>query len=117
MWLMLSTLVLPMLIAPLLFLQAAWPFLKPVVGVLAIALGIINIIQSVRWFDKGVLREPMLWVLGRIEPTRAPAPAAAATCEPVRTAAVSCTRDCRSVAESSGFCSRYRLSAFSCSLL
>ncbi|MCG6504312.1 NnrS family protein [Kingella sp. SNUBH-2017] len=63
MWLMLSTLVLPMLIAPLLFLQAAWPFLKPVVGVLAIALGIINIIQSVRWFDKGVLREPMLWVL------------------------------------------------------
>lgn len=55
----LAALLLPLAAAALMMFQAA----LPLAGALAVAAGVINCIQSVRWFEKGVLREPMLWVL------------------------------------------------------
>ena len=59
MWVALSALVLPMLMAVLMMLQIA----LPLAGLLGIAAGIINLVQVHRWWAKGVMREPMLWVL------------------------------------------------------
>ncbi|MDO5639723.1 MAG: NnrS family protein [Neisseria sp.] len=59
MWVALSALVLPMLMAVLMMLQTA----LPLAGAFGVAVGIINLVQVCRWWDKGVIREPMLWVL------------------------------------------------------
>lgn len=59
MWLMMSALVLPMLMSALLMMQS----LGRLAGLLGLGAGVIGLVQSVRWFHKGVLKEPMLWVL------------------------------------------------------
>ncbi|UOO81160.1 NnrS family protein [Uruburuella testudinis] len=59
MWVALAALVLPMLMAVLMMLQTA----LPLAGLLGVAAGVINLVQVCRWWHKGVLREPMLWVL------------------------------------------------------
>ena len=59
MWAMLGALVLPMLMAMLLMFQAA----LSLAGVLGVLAGGLGIIQCVRWFDKGILPESMLWIL------------------------------------------------------
>ena len=58
-WVALSALVLPMLMAVLMMLQTA----LPLAGLLGVAVGIINLVQVYRWWHKGVADEPMLWVL------------------------------------------------------
>lgn len=59
MWAMLAALVLPMMMATLLMFQAAlW-----LAGVLGVFGGVLGLVQSVRWFHKGVLPESMLWIL------------------------------------------------------
>ncbi|SSY69968.1 NnrS family protein [Alysiella crassa] len=59
MWAMLAALVLPMMMATLLMFQAAlW-----LAGVLGLVGGVLGLVQSVRWFHKGVLPESMLWIL------------------------------------------------------
>ena len=58
-WLMLSTMLLPLAAAVLLMTLTA----LPLAGVLAAAAGVVSCIQSVRWFEKGIVREPLLWVL------------------------------------------------------
>ncbi len=59
MWVALSALVLPMLMAVLMMLQTA----LPLAGLLGVAVGIINLVQVCRWWHKGAAGEPMLWVL------------------------------------------------------
>ncbi|WP_107727047.1 NnrS family protein [Neisseria weaveri] len=59
MWVALSALVLPMLTAVLTMLHTA----PAIAALAALAAGIINFIQIFRWWHRGVLREPMLWVL------------------------------------------------------
>ncbi|WP_314341874.1 NnrS family protein [Simonsiella muelleri] len=59
MWAMLGALVLPMLMAMLLMFQAT----LPLAGVLGVLAGGLGIVQCVRWFDKGILPESMLWIL------------------------------------------------------
>lgn len=59
MWVALSALVLPMLMAVLMMFQTA----LPLAGLLGMAAGIINLVQVFRWWHKDVVREPMLWVL------------------------------------------------------
>lgn len=58
-WAMLGALILPMLMAVLLLFQAGLG-LAGLCGVLA---GTLGLVQSVRWFHKGVLSESMLWIL------------------------------------------------------
>lgn len=59
MWLMLAALVLPMCMAVLLMFQVA----LPLAGLLGVIAGVLGVVQSIRWFHKGVLPESMLWVL------------------------------------------------------
>ncbi len=59
MWAMLAALILPMLMAALMMLQTA----LPLAGVFGVAGGVLGVVQSVRWFHKGVLPESMLWIL------------------------------------------------------
>ncbi|WP_373741263.1 NnrS family protein [Neisseria sp.] len=59
MWVMLSALVLPMAAAML----TAHRLLPSLAGLLALAAGIINLVQVFRWWHKGVAKEPMLWIL------------------------------------------------------
>lgn len=59
MWVALSALLLPLLAAVLMMLQTA----LSLAAAAALAAGVINLVQVFRWWHKGVLREPMLWVL------------------------------------------------------
>ncbi|MDO4997594.1 MAG: NnrS family protein [Neisseria sp.] len=55
----LTALLLPMVSAVLLFHQ----ILLPVAAVCSIAAGVLAGVQGMRWWQKGVLKEPLLWVL------------------------------------------------------
>lgn len=57
----LAALLLPLLAATLMMSQIA--FLQPIAAILAMAGGILGLIQTVRWFEKGILPEPLLWTL------------------------------------------------------
>lgn len=57
-WLINASLLLPIVAAVLLFFQAAKPAAIP-----ALLAGAVGIRQTVYWFEKGILREPMLWTL------------------------------------------------------
>ncbi|QMT32040.1 NnrS family protein [Alysiella filiformis] len=59
MWAMLAALILPMGMAMLLLFQAA----LPLAGVLGVAAGLLGLVQTYRWFHRGVLPESMLWIL------------------------------------------------------
>ncbi|MDO4641151.1 MAG: NnrS family protein [Neisseria sp.] len=59
MWLALSALVLPMVAALLMSLQTA----LPLASLCSVAAGVIGLVQTCRWFEKGTLREPLLWIL------------------------------------------------------
>lgn len=54
-----AALVLPLLAATLMMLH----ILLPVAAILAIAGGVLGLVQTVRWFHKGMLPEPLLWTL------------------------------------------------------
>lgn len=58
-WAMLAALILPMGMAMLLMFQAA----LPLAGLLGILGGLLGLVQSCRWFHRGVLPESMLWIL------------------------------------------------------
>lgn len=58
-WLALGALVLPMAAAALMALQ----ILLPLAALLTLAAGIIGLVQTYRWFEKGALGEPLLWIL------------------------------------------------------
>ncbi|XXQ67445.1 NnrS family protein [Neisseriaceae bacterium B1] len=54
-----AALVLPLLAATLMMLH----ILLPVAAILAIAGGVLGLVQTVRWFHKDILPEPLLWTL------------------------------------------------------
>ncbi|MDO4433846.1 MAG: NnrS family protein [Alysiella sp.] len=54
-----AALCLPLIAAVLMMLGV----LLPAAGILAVAAGILGMIQTYRWFEKGILREPLLWTL------------------------------------------------------
>ena len=58
-WTAFAALLLPLLAAVLTMLQ----LLPAVAALLAVAAGALGLVQTIRWFEKGVLREPLLWIL------------------------------------------------------
>lgn len=54
-----AALVLPLLAATLMMLH----ILLPLAALFAIAGGVLGLVQTVRWFHKGILSEPLLWTL------------------------------------------------------
>lgn len=56
---MLLSLILPLIAALCLLMQTALA-LSAIFNIIA---GTLGLLQSIRWFNKGILREPMLWVL------------------------------------------------------
>lgn len=52
-------LILPMIMAVALFMPVA----APLAGVCGIAAGVLGCVQTIRWLNKGVWGEPMLWIL------------------------------------------------------
>lgn len=59
MWAMLASLILPMVMS-ILFMLQTW---LPLASCLGIFAGCLGMIQCARWFHKGILHEPMLWIL------------------------------------------------------
>lgn len=56
---MTASLLLPLAAAALMMAN----ILLPLAAVLAVAAGILGMVQTVRWFQKGIIPEPMLWTL------------------------------------------------------
>ncbi len=58
-WTAFAALLLPLTAAVLTMLQ----LLPALAGLCAVAAGLLGLVQTVRWFERGVLREPLLWIL------------------------------------------------------